>query len=163
MAQTSKGAMLALCHKAGCTWEEFESRVAAGEKWCWFCKIWHPRTAFGSDSSRYDGLAARCKAARSMRLAETYVSKATGAPMGPPPDPPRSGDKRQARKRVNVLVESGRLPRPNSLPCFDCGHRYADGERRHEYDHYLGYDAEHHYHVQAVCTTCHGRRTRRAK
>jgi len=48
--------------------------------------------------------------------------------------------------------------------CAQCGrlcgwcHAYATGERRHEYDHYLGYAPEHHEHVQAVCTTCHGAR-----
>lgn len=77
---------------------------------------------------------------------------------GPPPDPPRDGDKKQARKRVNVLVRTGRIPRPNALPCTDCGHVWSPGERRHEYDHYLGYGAAHHLDVQPVCTTCHAQR-----
>ena len=29
------------------------------------------------------------------------------------------------------------------------------GDRRHEYDHHLGYDAAHHYDVVARCTLCH--------
>jgi hypothetical protein len=41
------------------------------------------------------------------------------------------------------------------LTCIDCGHIWNPGERRHEYDHYLGYDAEHHEHVEPVCSRCH--------
>ena len=81
----------------------------------------------------------------------------TGRP-GPSPKPAVDGDKKQARHRVNMEVRAGALPDPNSLPCADCGHVYADGERRHEYDHHNGYTAEHHLTVQAVCTVCHSRR-----
>jgi len=77
---------------------------------------------------------------------------------GAPPDAPRDGDKRQARRRINVEVREGRRPHPNTLPCADCGHVWQEGERRHEYDHYLGYGAEHHYDVESVCTVCHARR-----
>lgn len=77
---------------------------------------------------------------------------------GPPPNPPRDGDKKQARQRINVEVREGRRPHPNTLPCADCGHVWAPGERRHEYDHHLGYAPEHHYDVEAVCTRCHSRR-----
>lgn len=77
---------------------------------------------------------------------------------GPAPQPPRDGDRRQARQRINVEVKSGRRPHPNTLPCVDCGHVWSEGERRHEYDHYLGYAAEHHFHVEVVCTKCHARR-----
>ena len=77
---------------------------------------------------------------------------------GPPAVPPRDGDRRQARRRINVEVRGGRRPHPNALPCKDCGHVWAPGERRHEYDHFLGYSAEHHYDVEAVCTICHAAR-----
>lgn len=50
------------------------------------------------------------------------------------------------------------MPHPNTLPCKDCGHEWREGERRHEYDHYLGYGAEHHYIVESVCTLCHAKR-----
>ncbi len=40
-------------------------------------------------------------------------------------------------------------------PCADCGHVWAEGERRHEYDHHNGYAAEHQLDVEAVCTVCH--------
>lgn len=85
------------------------------------------------------------------------VNKSTGRP-GPAPNDPRSGDAKQARQRINVEVRQGRRPHPNALPCVDCGHVWQDGERRHEYDHHLGYESTHHYDVQAVCTTCHAKR-----
>lgn len=77
---------------------------------------------------------------------------------GPKPATPRDGDKKQARQRINVEVRTGRRAHPNTLACFDCGHVWSEGERRHEYDHYLGYAACHHASVQPVCTVCHARR-----
>lgn len=81
----------------------------------------------------------------------------TGRP-GPAPAPPRDGDKLQARQRINVEVRTGRRPHPNALPCADCGHVWSEGERRHEYDHHLGYAAKHHLDVEPVCTICHAAR-----
>lgn len=53
----------------------------------------------------------------------------TGRP-GPSPRPARDGDKKQARHRVNCEVNSGAIPSPNDLPCFDCGHLFStDGKR----------------------------------
>ncbi len=77
---------------------------------------------------------------------------------GPAPMEPRTGDRKQARQRINVEVRTGYRPHPNGLPCADCGHTWKPGERRHEYDHYLGYSADHHYDVEPVCTTCHAKR-----
>lgn len=85
------------------------------------------------------------------------VNPKTGRP-GPAPQAPRDGDFKQARQRVNVEVRRGFRPHPNSLPCTDCGHVWRDGERRHEYDHHLGYAPEHHLDVQSVCTLCHATR-----
>lgn len=85
------------------------------------------------------------------------VNPATGRP-GPAPRPGRDGDRKQARQRINIEVRRGDRPHPNTLACVDCGHIWQDGERRHEYDHYLGYAAEHQYDVEPVCTTCHARR-----
>jgi hypothetical protein len=82
----------------------------------------------------------------------------TGRP-GPAPKPARDGDREQARQRVNVEVRTGRRPHPNTLPCADCQHEWKPGERRHEYDHFLGYDAVHHGDVQPVCTRCHSKRS----
>lgn len=72
--------------------------------------------------------------------------------------PARDGDGRQARRRVNYLVETGLLAAPNTVPCADCGHVWREGEKRHEFDHYLGYAAEHHETVEVVCSSCHHRR-----
>lgn len=85
------------------------------------------------------------------------INELTGLP-GPAPNPPRDGDAVQARQRINVEVRTGRRPHPNTLPCSDCGHLWAEGERRHEYDHHMGYNSEHHLDVQPVCTTCHAKR-----
>ncbi len=67
--------------------------------------------------------------------------------------------KKRARTLVNVEVRFGRIPRPNSLPCADCGHVWVPGGRRHEYDHYHGYDDAHALDVEAVCTRCQRRRS----
>lgn len=81
----------------------------------------------------------------------------------PNPDrqPPRDGDKIQARRRVRLLVRLGYLPRASDLPCTDCGQRWVEGEAWFGYDHYLGYDAEHHEHVEPVCIPCHNARERK--
>lgn len=81
----------------------------------------------------------------------------TGRP-GPLPGVPRDGDKKQARRKVNLEVRTGRISHPNSLPCVDCGHKWQEGKRRHEYDHHLGYSAQHHFDVEPVCTNCHSKR-----
>ena len=87
----------------------------------------------------------------------TRINPITGRP-GPTPSPARDGDKVQARQRINVEVRTGRRPHPNTLPCVDCGHVWSKGERRHEYDHHLGYAPEHHLAVEPVCTLCHAKR-----
>jgi 5-methylcytosine-specific restriction endonuclease McrA len=71
--------------------------------------------------------------------------------------PARGGDRKQARRRINYLVEKGRIPRPDDLACVDCGHKGED--RRHEYDHARGYSAEHQLDVEAVCSKCHHARS----
>lgn len=85
------------------------------------------------------------------------VNPQTGRP-GPAPRRARDGDAVQARQRINVEVRTGRRPHPNTLACVDCGHVWSEGERRHEYDHHLGYAAQHHLDVEPVCTSCHAKR-----
>lgn len=131
-------------------------------KWCTACKTSHSVTAFGRDATRADGLAMRCLSSRRSGKpigwhGRPSVNPVTGRP-GPAPNPPRSGDKEQARQRINVEVRTGRRPHPNTLPCTDCGHVWSVGERRHEYDHHHGYEPAHHLEAEAVCTKCHRRR-----
>ena len=133
--------------------------VALTEKRCSSCTKTKPIGDFARDRSRPDGLTYWCRPCRNDRARRNHVSRARpGARMGPPPHPPRDGDQVQARQRINVEVRSGRRPRPNALPCTDCGHVWKPGERRHEYDHHHGYGADHHYCVEPVCTTCHAAR-----
>lgn len=136
------------------------SAVMLDDKWCSGCKARHPRSAFGRDRSRSDGLATKCQSFRTTVEKARYVSRATGARPGPARAPARSGDKRQARAFVNRRVNDGTLPAPSTLPCTDCGHLAPAEKPRHEYDHHHGYDAEHHGCVQAVCAPCHHARER---
>jgi hypothetical protein len=159
MAQTHEVAMKALAAKAGVSLGELHGHHAADEKWCYACDAWKARTEFRIDRSRWDGLVVLCADCRNTSSRSYYKPKGKPLWNGNKPDVPRDGDKRQARKRVNQMVICGRLPRPNDMPCFDCRHQYqGSGDKRHEYDHYLGYDAQHHLAVQAVCSTCHHRR-----
>lgn len=140
--------------RLGISLAEYDENVAAGKKWCGGCRTWEPRDAFAADRSRGDGLMSHCRQSRNDAARSTYVPS-----RGPEPGrrfvAPRDGDQKQARRRVNYLVDAGLIPDPNELPCTDCGHVHEAGERRHEYDHHRGYTAEHHEDVEAVCTTCH--------
>lgn len=158
MSGSPAGAIKTAAARIGVMLTEYEQRVAAGAKWCGNCRDWHDRGAFATDASRGDGLAAQCRMSINTRSRAAYVRKGPPERYGPAPLPARNGDRRQARQRVNVLVRTGRLPRPNDLPCVDCGHIWAPGERRHEYDHYRGYTAAEHLSVQEVCSSCHHRR-----
>lgn len=159
---SSAGALKTAVSRTGLSIEAYLSYVAAGLKRCSKCKHWKPLSAFNADNSRGDGRASRCRVCVSTGKPRGWhgrpnVNPQTGRP-GPAPDEPRDGDKIQARHRVNVEVRTGRRPHTNSLPCVDCGHIWKPGERRHEYDHHLGYASEHHLHIEPVCTTCHATR-----
>lgn len=122
------------------------------EKWCTACKAIHNRSAFGRDPTRSDGLAARCLASRRVvsRKPQTGRSGRIGWLK-----PTRDGDKLQARRRVNYLVEQGRIPHPDDVPCMDCGDVIFANNYRHEYDHAKGYDGDNQLYVEAVCSRCH--------
>ena len=70
-------------------------------------------------------------------------------------EPTRDGDRKQARRRINYLVEQGLIPHPDDLPCFDCADMVFVGNFRHEYDHARGYDGENQLYVESVCSKCH--------
>lgn len=156
------GVLKVAARKAGVSFEEYQLRRAGGQKWCLRCKCWHPVARFGLDASRYDGLNASCGLGRRRFHADTYVATPEDQrkPMGPPAHAPRAGDKAQARHYINLQVRKGMRPHPNLLPCTDCGHNWIPHQKRHEYDHHLGYAAEHHGDVQPVCTRCHAARER---
>lgn len=158
MAQTQDGAIKIAAKKIGISERHYRDLVAAGQKWCTACKKWHPVAEFASDRSRRDGLTASCREARNTRSREVYTPVVKSIARGRSFVPARDGDAKQARRRINYFVESGIIPHPNQLACSDCGHEWSDGERRHEYDHYLGYAADHHEDVEPVCTTCHATR-----
>lgn len=159
MAQTHDGAIKIAAKKAGVSEAEYRRLLDSGMKWCTLCQAWHPRSEFGSDTSRWDGLTASCRDSRCAKSRAEYLPRPRAR--GRSFVPARDGDQKQARRRVNFFVEQGLLPHPNVLPCADCGHEWETGGRRHEYDHHLGYDAEHHEHVEPVCTRCHARREAR--
>ena len=139
MSGTLIGAVKVAAARIGLPLEQYEARRAAGEKWCTGCKAWHPATHFPVDRSRGDGVRAKCLTAE------------RGRPRGP-----RDPAKERARRAVAYAVRKGTLPPPNSLPCTDCGH--LEPGRRHEYDHYKGYEPAQWLTVQPVCTLCHADR-----
>lgn len=156
---SADGAVKTAARRAGISVAEYERLVAAGKKRCTSCTRWRNRSAFGNDRSRSDGLAARCRDCASAAGRAAYVPKVRQR--GRSFVPARDGDSRQARRRINYFVEAGLIPRPNDLPCRDCGHVWKPGGRRHEYDHHLGYAAENHEHVEPVCSRCHHEREMR--
>ena len=160
MAQTREGAIKIAAKKLGTTPEEYVHRMEAGQKWCTACRCWHQVREFGRDSSRWDGLNSGCRKRKNAKARVRYTPS-PGVQPGRAFIPPRDGDAKQARRRVNYFVEIGLLPRPNSIPCVDCGHEWRSRGRRHEYDHYLGYAAEHHEVVEVVCSKCHHARERK--
>jgi hypothetical protein len=149
------GVMKIAAKRCGLSLEDYSARLLAGEKWCTRCKAWHTVNLFGADKSRSDGLTAQCLLGRNLHTREAYKPRPRPLP-GRHFVAVRDDDRKQARRRVNFLVESGLLPRPDCLPCADCK-RIGPGVR-HEYDHHLGYAAEHHEQVQCVCFPCHRRR-----
>ncbi len=160
---SSMGVTKAHCGRLGISYDLYRAKVDRGEKWCTGSKRWHLLDQFQADKSRHDGLSASCRKTRLARYRSTYVPVGRKSKRGSLLAETRDGDKRQARARVNHQVDIGARPRPNDLPCEDCGHAWASGERRHEYDHYLGYGMRHQLDVQAVCTTCHHNRERARK
>lgn len=159
MAQTPQGAILIAAKKAGISPEDYRSKINAGEKWCTLCRKFHRRSEFGVENSRYDALAPSCRLSRSKSQREKYIPSTGPLLRGKRFVFARLGDKKQARRRINYFVEAGIISPPNDLPCTDCGHEF-DGERRHEYDHYLGYGPNHHEVVEPVCSKCHHKRER---
>jgi hypothetical protein len=113
-----------------------------------------PVDAFALDRSRIRGLIYVCRDCRNRKARDGYIRKGYRGRTGWL-KPTRDGDKKQARRRVNYLVEQGLIPHPDDLPCFDCADMVFCGTYRHEYDHALGYDGENQLYVESVCSKCH--------
>lgn len=54
-----------------------------------------------------------------------------------------------ARARVWAATQSGRLPKPSTLPCSSCG------KPAEEYHHHNGYGYDSALDVLPICTHCH--------
>lgn len=154
---SAEGALRTAAARVGLSTTEYLDRLNAGLRWCFRDQDWEPTSKFGKDRSRSDGLARSCRRSLVAVRRAKYKPKSALAP-GRRFVPARDGDKQQARRRIDHLIAVGLFSDPNAVPCTDCGHVWSAGERRHEYDHHLGYAAEHHEDVEAVCTTCHHRR-----
>lgn len=159
---SAEGALKAAAARAGLGVNEYIDRLNAGLLYCWRCQDWHDAEKFGKDSSRTSGRAASCRQSKNAAARKVY-RPSPGPTPGRRYAEPRDGDFKQARGRVNHLVNVKIIPDPNDLSCADCGHAWSPGERRHEYDHHLGYAPEHHEDVEAVCTTCHHAREQARK
>ncbi len=157
MAQTKEGALKIAAKKTGLSVDDYKRLVESGRKRCIDCKAWKPRSQFSTDASRYDELAARCRECNQARYKLSYAPVALRKSSRGVRGLARDGDKLQARRLVNHQMNAGERPKPNKLPCAACGHHWQKSERRHEYHHYLGYNAEHHSDVIVLCTTCHRR------
>lgn len=133
------GATKTAAIRLGMTIDEYLEKRAAGQKWCSGCKSWHPTQDFPRNRNRSDGLNAECLVAK--------LGKRKS---------PRHRPQASARTAVYRAIRKGILPLPSSLPCTDCGHH--DSDKRHEYDHFAGYNLENRLSVEVVCTTCHADR-----
>jgi hypothetical protein len=151
---TAEGSLRTASLRLGLTVAEYTARIESGLLHCYRCRAWHPLGEFAVDRSRSSGRSGSCRASKRAHARRNYQPTARPS-AGRRYVVARDDDRKQARRRVNHLVDMGVLPAPNSLPCADCGHTWAVGERRHEYDHYRGYRAANHEDVEAVCTTCH--------
>jgi uncharacterized protein YlaI len=154
MAQTKEGAIKIAAKKIGIPVDEYNNNISNGLKWCSMCKSWVNIDYFSNNSKKLDGKAINCKSCQKKYYKRYYIPK-NRVQQGPLPHPERDGDIRQARARINVLVKTGKIPKPNDLPCKHCGHIFKKGEKRHEYHHHNGYSSGSHLDVIPLCTDCH--------
>lgn len=110
-----------------------------------------------TEQSRVEAGRLLCKPCKNSKSRAAYVKKGHPGRRGWLV-PTRDGDKLQARRRVNYLVEQGLIPHPEDLPCFDCADEVFSRRYRHEYDHAQGYDGENQLYVEPVCAKCHRNR-----
>jgi hypothetical protein len=147
------GAFKGAAKRIGVTLDDYIDAIDAGRKWCFACSQWCDRCRFCIDRTRWDGLGAKCHACAAVFHERTHSCVPEWELTAREREAPRDGDKLQARYLVNLDIKIGRRPDPNTFHCALCGHKGSD--RRHEYHHYMGYAARHHYDVIPVCSACH--------
>lgn len=153
MAMTREGAQKIAAKKVGMSLEEYKDKIKSGYLWCTGCKCWHYKNEFNNDKSRSSGKAQSCRDYLKFEYKKKYVPKPRVSKKGCRFVNPRDGDKKQARRRVNHLVEIGILPHPNILKCSNCNNEKKS--KRNEYHHHNGYGAEHQEDVIVLCSACH--------
>lgn len=136
-------------------------------KYCPGCGITKPRTEFHKSKGRYDGVVSWCKecknqwfrnhiksgkgkdnhlvAVRNWKKTENgksmnrlYYAKAV-----------KDNPARKARRTVCQAVETGTLPKAQTLTCINCG------KTAREYHHHKGYEKQNWLEVVPVCRPCH--------
>lgn len=69
------GVMKVAARRIGMSYRAYMKRRAGGERWCTACRVWHPTAAFPKDADRFDGTAAKCRAAHNRIGRERYWNK----------------------------------------------------------------------------------------
>lgn len=62
--------------RLGISYEEYMDKINSGLKWCTICKSWKHLSEYNRDSSRFDGLACKCRSCN-------YISKSPNPRTGP--------------------------------------------------------------------------------
>ncbi len=143
MAGNQLGAFRKTAKLLGIDFSVYMSKKSSGLKYCYGCKEWKANIEFCVDLSRGDGLQSLCKLCK---YEKGYTRKKVQLNV----------EKRRAHRAVQMRVLRGKLKNPNEISCCDCGH--IGNDRRHEYDHYNGYEGDAKFQVEAVCSLCHAQR-----
>jgi hypothetical protein len=142
-------------------------------KRCSKCKEWKEISEFGSNKSKKDGLATECKICANInslryshsphgsKMRKLYEQRDNVKKRKADYEHSERGkqnkrknlnkfpEKRKARRMINNAIRDGRFPHSSTENCIACGNQAQ------EYHHYLGYDIEHWFDIQAVCKPCH--------
>jgi len=175
MAQTKEGAIKVSVNKMGISIEEYLQHSSNGEKRCSKCATWKPTAMFPQNSGPKNAVSGTCL--ECSRVLVKKSNKGRVSPFkghshtdqakdqmsqihrGPSNHrwkggvscrkTPRDKLHTLAKRAVNHAVEAGRMAKPSTLPCFDCGGQAA------QYHHHRGYERPHWFDVHALCKKCH--------
>jgi len=140
MAQTIKGSAIVAAKKIGINLNKYLKYKSDKLKWCYKCKSWKHDFLFGIDNSRYDKLNAKCFDCSRVKTRRSRVTFQAS-----------KLNKTRAMESVRHAIKSGRLSKPTTNPCFNCGNK------ANVYHHYLGYKRINYLDVRALCFSCHVR------